>query len=532
MIFGPVPSGSAAGAILAHGLLVDGVRWPKGRMLSPADIDALHAAAIETVIVARLEPGDVSEDTAAAMLAGRLAGTGCTLEQPAHGRCNVRAATDGLCLPDETAIDALNRLDPALTVATRPPYSAVRAGEIIATVKVIPYAVPEALLAAAGAVCAVPSIAVAGYRGQPAALIQTYLDQPGNRLSDKTERMLGQRLARLGSALMVLPAVPHTAEALAKAFSAAPADHLLLVQGASATIDPRDTIPDAIRRAGGQIERVGMPVDPGNLLCLGWLAGRAVIGLPGCARSPKRNGVDLVLERLMAGQPADSASIARMGVGGLLDDTAVRGTPRTQPPRLTVGAVVLAAGFSSRMGVNKLLLDLGGAPVVRHTVEAVLAAGLPVLVMLGNAADAVTAVLGGLPIEIRRAERFAEGMGATLADAAQALPAAWDGALVMLGDMPAIDPETIRQVVAAFDPARGRDIVYPTFEETRGHPVLWGRAHFAALAALRGDAGARGLLTANRLRSLAVPVDDPGVLADVDTPESYAALQAAWPLKL
>ncbi len=531
MIFGPNPSESAAGTILAHGLRVGAAWWPKGRLLSPADIDALHAAAIETVIVARLEAGDVAEDAAAAQLAARLAGDGCMVEPPVHGRCNIRAGADGLCLLDIDVLDAVNRLDPALTIATRAACAAVRAGEIVATVKVIPYAVPQTLVTAACAACHAPSVSVAAYRGQPAALVQTYLDDPNEKLFGKTERVLRQRLARLGSTMTILPTVPHTVDALAKALSEAPAGSLLLVQGASATIDPRDIIPEAIRRAGGHVERVGMPVDPGNLLCLGWLDGRAVIGLPGCARSPKRNGVDLVLERLLAGQPVGSGDIARMGVGGLLDDTAERGIPRARPPRLTIGAIVLAAGLSRRMGANKLLLDLGGAPVVRRTVEAVLAAELPVLAMLGHESETVTAALEGLPIMQAHAASFADGMGATLAEAARAIPADWDGALVMLGDMPSIDPETIRGLIAAFDPERGRDIVYPLYEETRGHPVLWGRAHFAALAALSGDTGARGLLAANRLRTLAVPVDDPGVLADVDTPQAYAALQAMWPLR-
>lgn len=531
MIFGPVPCGSAVGAILAHGLRIGAAWWPKGRVLTQTDVDALHAAAIETVIVARLEAGDVPEDAAAAQLAARLAGDGCVVEAPVHGRCNIRAVADGLCLLDVYVLDSVNRLDPALTIATRAACAAVRAGEIVATVKVIPYAVPQTLLTAACAVCHAPSVSVAAYRGQPAALIQTYLDDPSEKLFGKTERVLRQRLAQLGSTMTVLPAVPHMADALAKALSVAPAGSLLLVQGASATIDPRDIIPEAIRRAGGQVERVGMPVDPGNLLCLGWLDDRPVIGLPGCARSPKRNGIDLVLERLLAGQPVDSADIARMGVGGLLDDTAERGLPRAQPSRLMVGAVVLAAGLSRRMGANKLLLDLGGAPVVRRTVETVLAAGLQVVVMLGNADDAISPVVGDLPVTLRRAERHAQGMGATLADAARDLPADWDGALVMLGDMPSVDPGTIRDLIAAFDPVRRRDIIYPLYEETRGHPVLWGRAHFPALAALSGDTGARGLLTANRLRTLAVPVDDPGVLADIDTPEAYAALQAMWALR-
>lgn len=531
MIFGPVACDLGVGAILAHGLHVGTARWVKGRVLTAADVATLHAAGFCEVIVARLEPGDVAEDAAALQLAEQLAGAACRVDPPTHGRCNIVADVDGLALLDAATLSAINLLDPAITVATRAPMSPVCRGDIVATVKIIPYAVPGALVAAARALARMPAVRIAAYTGRSAALIETRLEKPADKLTEKTARVLAARLARLGSAMTVLPPVAHRVDTLAEALAQAPHDHLLLVQGASATIDAHDIIPEAIRKAGGRVERVGMPVDPGNLLCLGYLSGRAVIGLPGCARSPKRNGLDLVLERLMAGQQVDSGVIAQMGVGGLLDDTPERGAPRLQPPTLKLGAIVLAAGHSNRMGVNKLLLDVGGAPVVRWTVEAALAAGLPVLAMLGHDAASVEAALAELAITRMRAERYAEGMGATLAEAAHAIPADWDGVLVLLGDMPAIQAETLRSLMAAFDPARGRDIVYPLYDETRGHPVLWGRAHFAALAALGGDTGARGLLSANRLRTLAVPVADPGVLTDVDTPEAYAALLDAWPPK-
>src|SRR5262249_8088471 len=146
---------------------------------------------------------------------------------------------------------------------------------------------------------------------------------------------------------------------------------ILLIHGASAILDRRDVIPAAIIAAGGRIDHFGVPVDPGNLLLLRHLGGRAGVGVPGWARSPKVNGFDWVLERLVAGLAVGPAEIMRMGSGGLLAEITSRPLPRAearpksaklQGPR--IGAVLLAAGQSSRMGgPNKLLAEIDGAPM-------------------------------------------------------------------------------------------------------------------------------------------------------------------------
>ena len=102
----------------------------------------------------------------------------------------------------------------------------------------------------------------------------------------------------------------------------------LIAFGASAITDRRDVIPAAIEAIGGRIERFGMPVDPGNLLLLAERHGMPIIGAPGCARSPKENGFDWVLQRVLAGVPIHDADIRAMGVGGLLMEIASRPQPR------------------------------------------------------------------------------------------------------------------------------------------------------------------------------------------------------------
>ncbi len=137
------------------------------------------------------------------------------------------------------------------------------------------------------------------------------------------------RLEALGMRLAEATQVPHREAELAAAMAAARSD-LVLILTASATSDPRDVAPEALRRAGGTVHRFGMPVDPGNLLFVGSLGGRPVIGLPGCARSPALNGADWVLWRIACGLPVGDAEIAAMGVGGLLKESPARPSPREQ----------------------------------------------------------------------------------------------------------------------------------------------------------------------------------------------------------
>src|SRR5262249_34751376 len=151
---------------------------------------------------------------------------------------------------------------------------------------------------------------------------------------EKNRSALEMRLEAVGSRIIFERKTAHDAAALASDLAAAVeagADPIL-VFGASAITDRRDVVPDAIVRAGGAGVHFGMPVDPGNLLMLGQLKGRTVVGLPSCARSPKLNGVDFVLWRIAADLPIGPAEIASMGVGGLLMEIPTRPQPRDEEP--------------------------------------------------------------------------------------------------------------------------------------------------------------------------------------------------------
>lgn len=316
MRFGDLPAGDAAGALLAHGQTVGAARWAKGRVLSAEDVAVALAAGHTTLAVARLEAGDVIEAEAAARLAEALAGANIAVQPPAHGRVNLAATRAGVLLCDPVTVDALNAVDEGLTLGTLAPFARVAAGDVVATVKIIPYAVAGSALDAA--LARVRRLEVAAFRGVTIDLIQTLLPGQSGKAQAKTLSVTGARIAALGAVAGRSETCPHDTGGLAARLGEPTGAAITLVAGASATVDRRDVVPAAILAAGGRVARLGMPVDPGNLLCLGFIGARAVIGLPGCARSPKRNGFDWVLERLVAGLTVKGDDIARMGAGGLL----------------------------------------------------------------------------------------------------------------------------------------------------------------------------------------------------------------------
>jgi molybdenum cofactor cytidylyltransferase len=288
-----------------------------------------------------------------------------------------------------------------------------------------------------------------------------------------------------------------------------------------------------------------MPVDPGNLLLMARIGTVPVLGLPGCARSPKVNGFDWVLRRVLAGLPVGAEAIRRMGVGGLLTEIPSRPLPRAAaggpqvagtaqtatlrpPQRPRIAGIILAAGKSSRMGaLNKLLIPIEGKPMVRRAAEAVLGAQLsPVIVVTGHQREQVEGALTGLPVTFVLNNDYTAGMSTSLKRGLEALPADCNGALVALGDMPLITADEIGQLVNAFNPVEGRAIVVPSRRGKRGNPVLWARRFFGEMTAAGGDVGARHLFAAYPEAIVEVEMAGDGVLTDIDTPQALARLAA------
>jgi molybdenum cofactor cytidylyltransferase len=327
--FGPVAIDDAEGSLLAHGVSIGTLRLGKGHVLAKADIVALKTAGLGSLIVARLSAEDCAEDDAAARIGAAFADPLIEARAASTGRVNLHARKAGVLRLSRRRVDAMNALDPSITIATLHGFAAVAAGAMVATVKIIPFAAPNAAVALAETLAG-QALQLHPFRPLTAVLVQTRLPQTKVSVLAKTVDVTVRRIRDMGGTLMTLPHCAHDSAALAAAFGEARrhAPDVIIAFGASAVSDGEDVIPQAIRLAGGRVSQVGMPVDPGNLLVLGRIGRADVIGAPGCARSPKENGFDWVLARRFAGLKVTPHTIRRMGVGGLLMEIPSRPQPR------------------------------------------------------------------------------------------------------------------------------------------------------------------------------------------------------------
>ncbi len=526
MIFGLQNIDNIESALLAHALSLSTIRLRKGHVLTVADIELCRQAQLTQLIVAKLEADDVPEDVAAQTVACKLTTTSIRAGDSRTGRANLYATGNGVLVYDAAALARFNAIDEGLTLALSSPFTPVRKGQMIGTVKIIPFALAKSVIDRGVENCTEIQLNVHIYQPKSATLIQTSLPDIKASVRAKTVDVTRHRLQQLDSHLIDGGHVQHTVEALTTYLHDTQGDIILIV-GASAIADRADVIPASIVAAGGSVMRVGLPVDPGNLLCLGRLGAALVIGLPGCARSPKRNGLDMVLERYIAGLHLDADTIATLGGGGLLEDVAERALPRVRPEPLRIGAILLAAGRSIRMGAdNKLLLPTPTGPLVRRTAEAVRAAGIDIIAVLGHQAESVGQALHGAALHMLYNPDHAVGMATSIRTGLLAAPAHWDGAFIILGDMPLVSAASITSMVAVFDPAQGRGIIVPMIAGKRANPVLWAREYWPQLTDIKGDIGGKTTLAAAGDAVFEVMLEDEGLLMDVDDPASWQRIKA------
>jgi molybdenum cofactor cytidylyltransferase len=538
MKFGPLPVREALGTTLAHGQTLGGHRYRKGQILDAEDIARLEADGVDNITVALFEDGDVDENTAARRLAEAAAGAGVRAGIAGTGRVNLFAECPGITLLDAATIDRINAIDEGITISTLRPYDRVENDQVAATVKIIPFAVSEAALSRAEeqARKAHGLVSVRSYRPRTVSVIQTELPGLKDKVVHKTEQVIRQRVEALEGVVAAPRRTKHSVEALSEEITDAVAAgaELILLIGASATVDRQDVIPAAIVAAGGEIDHFGMPVDPGNLTVLARLGDIPVLALPGSARSPRPGGNDIVLERLMADIPVSGRDMMAMGVGGLLKEIPSRPMPRRDaaPRRDTTGTsggqfacIVLAAGQSRRMGkTNKLLISVEGKPMAQHAIDAARAAGCtPIVVVTGHAAEDVRSALSHDVIYVHNPD-YADGLSTSLRTGIADLPETCDGVIVALGDMPRVTAAHLKALMNAHERDEGRLICVPTWNGKRGNPVLWDRRFFSDMATLGGDVGAKHLIGSNEDLVVEVHLDDDAILIDVDSPQALREL--------
>jgi molybdenum cofactor cytidylyltransferase len=532
MKFGPASPADAIGGVTVHTLRQGALVLKKGTTIGAAEVEALTRAGVKEIVVVRLEDGDVSEDVAAAGVAKVVAGAGVNVERAFTGRANLFAAKAGVLVVDRAVVDRINGVDEAITFATLAAYKPVVEGEMIATVKLIPFGVEAKLRDAAVEAARGGALRIAPYVIKRVGIVSTLLPGLAPKVVEKTLRVTADRLAPAGAAIIAERRVAHDETVLAASIKEllGLGAELVIVFGASAIADRRDVIPAALSGIGGAIEHFGMPVDPGNLLLIGNAGGVPVLGAPGCARSPVENGFDWVLMRLLAGLKVTRTDLTGMGVGGLLMEIVTRPQPRANldgDGNRNVTAIILAAGRSTRMGgPNKLLAELGGRKLVRTVTEQALASRAKgVIVVTGHQAAEVEKSLQGLNVKFVRNPDFAAGLASSVKAGIAAVPANADGAVVCLGDMPLIDAHLIDRLIDAFAPDRGNLIAVPVSDGKRGNPVLWSRRFFSELMTLDGDIGARHLIAKHSEAVAEVAVEGHGAFLDIDTPQALEAAQ-------
>jgi len=528
MKFGPVPVAQAKGAILAHSLNAGGVRLRKGRILNTADIATITDADISEVTVAVLDAEDIGEDEAAEALAKTLVpdpkAASLRISAPFTGRVNIYAETDGMMQIDAAAIDRFNAVSPAITVATVPEMARVSARSLIATVKVIPYAVPKKSVEA---MALSDAFRLAPFTVKTASLILTQTPGMTANLLSKGHESVARRLQAFNCTLDDVVTVPHETTLLANAISKATGEVILILTG-SATSDINDVGPAALSQSGGKVTRFGMPVDPGNLLFLGKYDDRHVVGLPGCARSPALNGADWVLERIACGLDVTNTDIAGMGVGGLLKEIPTRpqprGGPNDVPVQPKVEVLLLAAGSSRRMrGRDKLLEIVDGEPLLRRTASAALQSQVERVHVVMQPENAHRdGALEGLDVHRIASPEWQEGMAASIRAGIAGLSRDCDAVIIALADMPEVTAAHLDRLAAAYDIGEGREICRAVAEDgTPGLPVLFGRRFFETLAGLQGDRGARDVVKDASEFLVDVPTEGQGAVIDLDTPEAW-----------
>lgn len=537
MQFGPVPIKKAEGTILAHSTRLHGRMLKKGHLLTRDDIGLFSREGIKKVTVARLDSNDIPENEAATLITKILAGENVRATNAFTGRCNLISEHNGLLLLDQEKLNTINLIDESVTIATSENYRLTAPGQLVATIKIIPFSIPKSIFdQVRKTVAKKPLISVTPFQKKSLGLIMTRLPGMKETILDKTLEVTKRRSDEFNGKITKEIRCQHAEPEVVGAIKSMVENNcdIILIFGASAVVDRADVLPASVTKAGGKVEHFGMPVDPGNLLFIGSLGKVPIIGMPGCARSPKLNGFDWVLWRLLANVPVTKRDIMLMGTGGLLKEISERGQLRqaTHPERSgarepIILGLLLAAGSSTRMGDNnKLLADLNGSKMIVQIAKQIKKSKVAVIkVVTGYESDQVQSALKNLISCFVYNPNHKEGLSSSVKIGLNGIADEIDGVIIFLGDMPLIKSRHINSIIEAFNPKEGRSICVPIHGRKRGNPVLWGKQYFTEILSITGDVGARHLLEVYNDQISEVTVDTDGVLLDVDTPERLNELR-------
>ena len=521
------------GSILAQSYNLSERKLSKGTRVSKAIVELLNKENIKTILCAVPHENDMDEDAAAEAISNAIDRNRLYAEEASTGRVNFRTPALGVVRYNRELIKKINLVDESIAFSIVEHNQLLAKNDLIATLKIIPFFVSKIYVERVVTLLSKHEIfKIHRLEEKKVGFIQTYYDWQKRSIFKATSNVTRSRLDALGCLLEKETLIPHDHESLCSEIKSSidSGAQVLLISGASAITDRSDYIPKAILSVGGEIIQYGLAVDPGNLLLIGKIGGTTVIGMPGCARSPKLNGFDWVLQLLMANIPITKEELADMGAGGLLMEIASRPLPRALSKSVNkrekkIMGVILAAGNSTRMGKdNKLLRNVGDASLVRNTAVEMLNSDVDSCsIVLGYQSDKVAEVIKDLNISLILNPLWQEGQASSLKAALNTLDDTYSDLLIMLGDLPGVKSRHINTIIEEHLLTNNRrsKITIPSFNGKKGNPVIWGRSFFPDLSNLEGDVGGRALFNHHPAAINLLDMDDPAVVTDTDTPEDF-----------
>jgi len=332
---------SPASQVPADSLVCHDVRNPvqraevlvrKGSRLGRDDVAALLERGVRELHLAVPAPSDIGEDEAAVRLAEAVAGVGVTISPARFGQVMLRSDLRGLLRVHAERLERVNQLTGVLLM-TSPPECAADRGAPLGVVKCAPLFLEERTIEAVEAirVSAGAVVEVVPFQPQRVAFVG-----PGERLRgnvfERATVALRTALEWYGSAMPLVLRTGETVAEVAASFEQALMEgaELILAAGASAT-DPLDVIFEGLRRAGGRVEQIGIPAEPGTACWIGSLGERPVLGLASCELFGRPGALDLLLPQLLSGAPLDGLLLRKIALGGLL----LGGPARVLPYHIT-----------------------------------------------------------------------------------------------------------------------------------------------------------------------------------------------------
>ena len=330
MQFGSIKLEKSEGSILAHSIKLENLNISKGTLLTENHIMDLRSKGVQSVVVARLENGDIEENKSAIIVSKAFSHNSLIFSKANTGRINIFSKHDGLLIYSVSSLISFNLIDEGIALALLTQNSFVKKKQLIGTLKVIPYSLPKKTILKFRRFENL--IIVKPVKEKKFSLIQTSHENMKESFYKKTSIETKKRVENLSCFLLDDTICEHNEKELTSKISSIIKKDIdiLLISCASAVSDRNDILPKSIMNLGGNIIHFGLPVDPGNLLILASLNNKLILGMPGCARSPSLNGLDLILRMLVTDIKIDKKIIASLGVGGLLKDTRLRPFPRSK----------------------------------------------------------------------------------------------------------------------------------------------------------------------------------------------------------